>query len=310
METVAYTPPRLVWSNGLQLCTDAFGDPTAEPLVLVMGLGAQMIQWDDAFCEALATRGFYVVRFDNRDVGESTHLSGGTRLGLGRFLAHRFLGASIDAPYKLRDMADDLVGLIAALGFESAHVVGASMGGMIAQEAAMAYPERVRSLVSIMSTTGDPKLPGPTRAAQALLRMAPPKTREEYIKHFVHNWRVMRVGSFPEDEARDLELGARSYDRGLNPAGVGRQFRAILASGSRKERLASLRVPTLVLHGAVDPLIRVEAGRDTAASIPGARLHIVEDMGHAIPRPMWSVVLDAIAQHAHAAFPVASQAAR
>lgn len=307
-----YSPPRLLWSNGLQLCTDSFGDPRAEPLVLVMGLGAQMIQWDDEFCAQLAARGFWVIRFDNRDVGKSTRMSGESRLGLGRFLAHRFLGTSIHASYTLRDMADDLVGLIAALGLESAHVVGVSMGGMIAQEAAMAYPEGVRSLVSIMSTTGDPKLPGPTRAAQALLLMAPPKTREEYIRHFVRNWQVMRVGSFPEDDARDLELGARSYDRGLNPAGVGRQFRAILASGSRKRRLASLRVPTLVLHGSVDPLIRVEAGKDTAASIPGARLQIVEGMGHAIPMPLWNTVLDAIAGHAQgvAVVRVAGAAAR
>lgn len=290
--------PRTVWSNGIQICYQSFGDPSAAPMILVMGLGAQMLQWDDEFCVQLAARGFWVVRFDNRDVGQSTHLSGGSRLRLGEFLAYRYFGRPVDAPYKLRDMADDLVGLIGALGLQSAHVVGVSMGGMIAQEAAMAYPARIRTLTSMMSTTGDPKLPGPTRAAQALLLSAPPKTRDEFIRHFVRNWKVMRGGSFPRDEARDLSLAARIYDRGLNPAGVGRQLRAIFASGSRKQRLAALRVPTLVVHGSIDPLIRPAAGKDTAATIPGAKLLMVEGMGHAIPMPMWNTVLDAIAAHA------------
>ena len=292
-----HSPPRTVASNGLQLCVETFGDPESEPIVLVMGLGAQMIQWDDDFCAQLAERGFWVIRFDNRDVGKSTSLSGGTRLGVTELLKHRFFGSAVDAPYRLHDMAEDLVGLIQALGLESAHVVGVSMGGMIAQEAALTHPERVRSLTSIMSTTGDPKLPGPTRAVQALLFKAPPKTRAEYVRHFLHNWQVMRVGSFPEDDTRDLALAERSFDRGLNPAGVGRQFRAILASGSRKDRLASLRVPTLVIHGTVDPLIRPEAGKATAAAIPGAKLLLIEGMGHAIPTPMWKTVLDAIAAH-------------
>jgi len=298
-----HSPPRTVWSNGIQICFDTFGDESAEPLLLVMGLGAQMIQWDDEFCAQLAARGFWVIRYDNRDVGKSTHLSGGKRLGLAEFLGHQLFHNPVDAVYTLRDMADDLVGLMAAIGIDSAHVVGVSMGGMIAQEAALAYPERIRSLTSVMSTTGEPGLPGPTRAAQALLLKAPPKTREEFVRHFVHNWQVMRVGSFPEDDARDLRLAERTFDRGLNPAGVGRQLRAILAAESRKERLASLRVPTLVLHGAVDPLIRLAAGQATAAAIPGATLVVIEGMGHAIPLRLWTKVLDAIAAHAHAQAP-------
>jgi pimeloyl-ACP methyl ester carboxylesterase len=293
------TDPQTLWSNGIQLCYQAFGDLDDPPMILVMGLGAQMIQWDDEFCAQLAARGFWVVRFDNRDVGKSTHMTGGSRLRLTEYLAHRFFHRPVAAPYTLRDMADDLVGLITGLGLESAHVVGVSMGGMIAQEAAMAYPARIRTLTTMMSTTGNPRLPGPTRAAQALLFAAPPKTKGEFIRHFVRNWKVMRVGGFPQDDARDLALAARTFDRGLNPAGVGRQFRAILAGGSRKERLGALRVPTLVLHGTVDPLIRPEAGKDTAAAIPGAKLVMIEGMGHAIPISMWNQVLGAIAEHAY-----------
>ena len=198
-------------------------------------------------------------------------------------------------------MAKDTAGLMDALGIKSAHLVGASMGGMIAQEIAISFPQRVRSLTSIMSTTGNPKLPPPTREAMAMLMAPPPTTREEYLERFAKTWKVLRVGSFPEDEARDLERAERCFERGLNPAGVGRQLRAILASGSRKERLHAVKAPTLVIHGTVDPLVRPAGGKDTAASIPGARLLMIEGMGHAIPIPMWPQIIDAIDKHAHGA---------
>jgi pimeloyl-ACP methyl ester carboxylesterase len=201
----------------------------------------------------------------------------------------------------LIDMAKDTVGLMDVLGIKSAHLVGASMGGMIAQEVALSFPARVRSLTSIMSTTGNPKVPPPTREAAAMLMAPPPATKEEYFERFAKTWKVLRVGSFPEDEALDRSRAERNYERGLNPAGVGRQLRAVLASGSRKERLHSLKAPTLVIHGTVDPLVRPEGGKDTAASIPGAKLLMIEGMGHALPIPTWPQIIDAIDKHAHGA---------
>jgi pimeloyl-ACP methyl ester carboxylesterase len=301
VNSLAHQPPQTVRANGIDICYEIFGDPDAEPMVLIMGLGAQMIHWDDDFCRQLAARGFRVIRFDNRDIGKSGKLSGGKRLSPVELLKLRFLKIPVAAPYKLNDMAQDVIGLMDALKIRTAHLVGASMGGMIAQEIAITFPERVRSLTSIMSTTGNPKVPGPTREAAAML-MAPPATeREEYLERFAQTWKVLRVGSFPEDEALDRSRAERTFERGLNPAGVGRQLRAILASGSRKERLASVKAPTLVIHGTVDPLVRPEGGQDTAASIPGAKLLMVEGMGHALPIPMWPQIIDAIDQHAHAA---------
>ena len=301
MNVSAHQPPQIARANGIDLCYEIFGDASAEPMLLIMGLGAQMILWDDDFCRQLAARGFRVIRFDNRDIGKSSHLSGGKRLTAVELLKLRFLKIPVAAPYKLRDMAEDVTGLMDVLGIKSAHLVGASMGGMIAQEIAISFPQRVRSLTSIMSTTGNPKLPAPTREAAAMLMAPPPATREEYFVRFAQTWKVLRVGSFPEDEAHDRSRAERSFERGLNPAGVGRQLRAILASGSRKERLRQVKAPTLVIHGTVDPLVRPEGGKDTAASIPGAKLLMIEGMGHAIPLPMWAQVIGAIDKHAHAA---------
>jgi pimeloyl-ACP methyl ester carboxylesterase len=175
------------------------------------------------------------------------------------------------------------------------------MGGMIAQEVAITFPERVRSLTSIMSTTGNPKLPGPTREAAAMLMAPPPNTKEEFLTRFAQTWKLLRVGSFPEDEALDRSRAERVFERGLNAAGVGRQLRAILASGSRKQRLRAVKAPTLVIHGTVDPLVHPDGGKDTAASIPGAKLLMIKGMGHAIPIPMWPEIIDAIDKHAHGA---------
>ena len=299
MTAVPHQPPQMARANGIELCYEIFGAPDAEPLLLIMGLGAQMIHWDDDFCRQLAARGFRVIRFDNRDIGKSSQLKGGGRIGALEFLKLRMFKIPVAAPYKLRDMATDVVGLLDALGIRSAHIVGASMGGMIAQELAIVFPERVRSLTSIMSTTGNPKLPGPTREASALLLAAPVTERDAFIERFVQTWKLLRVGSFPQDEALDRERAIRTFERGLHPAGVSRQLRAILASGSRKERLAAVKAPTLVIHGDVDPLVRPEAGKDTAASIPGAKLVMVEGMGHALPIALWPQIIDAIDTHAH-----------
>ncbi|MGH6703314.1 MAG: alpha/beta fold hydrolase [Bradyrhizobium sp.] len=307
MSASVHQPPQIARANGIELCYEIFGKPDAEPMILIMGLGAQMIHWDDDFCRQLAARGFRVIRFDNRDIGKSSKLSGGKRLTAVELLKLRFLKIPVEAPYRLHDMALDVIGLMNVLGINSAHLVGASMGGMIAQEIAISFPERVRSLTSIMSTTGNPKVPQPTREATAVLMAPPPASKEEYFVRHAQTWKVLRAGSFPEDEALDRARAERTFERGLNPAGVGRQLRAILASGSRKKRLASVKAPTLVIHGTVDPLVRPEGGRDTAASIPGARLLMIEGMGHALPIRMWPQIIDAIDKHAHAARAKAAQ---
>jgi len=301
VSSIAHQGPQIARANGIDICYEIFGDPKAQPMLLIMGLGAQMVLWDDDFCEQLAARSFRVIRFDNRDIGQSSKLTGGTRLSPLELLKLRFLKIPVAAPYKLTDMARDTTGLMDVLGIRSAHLVGASMGGMIAQEIAISDAERVRSLTSIMSTTGNPKVPPPTREAAALLMAPPPATKEEYLVRFAQTWKLLRVGSFPEDEARDRDRAERIYARGLNPAGVGRQLRAILASGNRKERLRQVKAPTLVIHGTVDPLVRPEGGKDTAASIPGAKLLMIEGMGHAIPVPIWPRIIDAIATHAKGA---------
>jgi pimeloyl-ACP methyl ester carboxylesterase len=301
VNSLAHQPPQIARANGIDLCYEIFGEADAEPMLLIMGLGAQMIQWDDNFCRQLADRGFRVIRFDNRDIGKSSKLSGGKRLTPFELLKLRFLKIPVAAPYKLSDMARDTIGLMDALKIRSAHLVGVSMGGMIAQEIAITFPERVRSLTSIMSTTGNPKVPPPTRQATAMLMAPPVTTKQEYLERFAQTWKILRVGSFPEDEALDRTRAERNFERGLDPAGVGRQLRAILASGSRKQRLGSVKAPTLVIHGTLDPLVRPEGGQDTAASIPGAKLLMIEGMGHALPIPMWPQIIDAIDQHAHAA---------
>ncbi|MGJ4895038.1 alpha/beta fold hydrolase [Bradyrhizobium oligotrophicum] len=301
MTATAHQPPQTVRANGIDICYEIFGDPAAPPLMLIMGLGGQMIIWYDEFCEQLASRGFRVIRFDNRDIGQSSKLHGGRRLTPFELIKLRFFNIPVSAPYKLLDMAKDTVGLMDALDIKSAHLVGASMGGMIAQEIAISFPHRVRSLTSIMSTTGNPRIPPPTREVAMLLMAPPPKTKDEYIKRFQKTWKALRVGSFPEDEANDVALAERCFARGINPAGVGRQLRAILASGSRKPRLHLVTAPTLVIHGKVDPLVHPTAGKDTAESIPNAKLLMIDGMGHATPRPMWPQIIDAIAEHAHGA---------
>ena len=288
-------------TNGVELCYDIFGDANAEPMVLIMGLGAQMIFWDDDFCKELAGRGFRVVRFDNRDIGLSTKMSGGKPLTAIDFLKLRIFKIPPQASYRLWDMANDVIGLMDLLGIKKAHIVGLSMGGAIAQEIAMNHPNRVLSLTSIMATSGNPKLPNPTKEAMAMLVAPAPKTKDEYFARFAANWKILRGASFPADEAKDHARAERTYARGLNPAGVGRQLRAIMASGDRTSRLRGVKARTLVIHGTIDPLVPPEHGKAVAGTIPGAKLLLIEGMGHALPMPMWPIVIGAIADHAHQA---------
>ncbi|GAC1576437.1 MAG: alpha/beta hydrolase [Candidatus Elarobacter sp.] len=297
--------PAFARANGIDLCYETFGDPASPPLVLIMGLASQMILWDDEFCAQLAARGFHVIRFDNRDIGKSTRLAKARTPKFAEMLLAQVTRLRIGAPYTLRDMAADTVGLLDALGIASAHVVGASMGGAIAQEVAIAYPARVRSLTSIMSTTGDPKLPKPTRAALAVLAKKVPLDRTGYVREYVATWSVLSGNHFPFDRERTARQGATGYDRGINPPGVARQMMAMVVSGNRKKALRAVRIPTLVIHGTADPLVPFEAGEDTARAIPGARLLLIEGMGHAFPREVWPRIIDAIARHALGAEPAA-----
>jgi len=285
-------------ANGIQLCYETFGDPANPPMVLIMGLAAQMIVWDDEFCTLLAARGFWVVRFDNRDIGMSTRFPKARTPRFAELMLAQATRIKFRVPYTLRDMAADTVGLMDALGIRSAHVVGASMGGAIAQEIAILYPSRVRSMTSIMSSTGDPKLPGPKPRALAVLAKKVPLDREGYIREYVHTWSVLAGDHFPFNAERTARQGAASYDRGINPPGVARQLLAIIASGNRRKALRGVTVPTLVIHGTADPLVPDDGGRDTSATIPGARLLLIEGMGHSFPREVWPRIIDAIAAHA------------
>ncbi len=289
--------PRVA-TNGLELEMESFGRESDPALLLVMGLGAQMILWDEAFCEALAGRGFRVIRFDNRDVGLSTRLSSAGMPNVMAALAAMASGQPVPAPYTLSDMADDTAGLLDALDIGAAHVVGASMGGMIAQTLAIRHPKRVRTLTSIMSTTGNPGLPQATPDAMRVLLTPAPSDRERLIEHTVEVWRVIGSPGFPFDEAMVRDRAARGFDRGVSPEGQARQLVAILASGNRKPALANVRIPALVIHGDADPLVPIAGGRDTAEAIPGAELLVIEGMGHDLPRQAWPRIVEAIGKHA------------
>ncbi|HUB98897.1 MAG TPA: alpha/beta hydrolase [Solirubrobacterales bacterium] len=279
------------FANGIELCYQEMGEPDGEPLVLVMGLATQMIAWDPGFCSLLADSDFRVIRFDNRDVGRSTKIDTAGVPSRIDMLA----GRRATAPYLLRDMARDTFGLMDHLGIESAHVAGASMGGMIAQTMAIERPERVRSAVSIMSTTGSRWVGLPSFRAFSAMLAKPPRNRDEMIQRTIRTFKVIGSPGFAFDEERVRDIAGRSYDRGHSSAGVARQLHAILASGDRTRSLRELDLPATVIHGGSDPLIRPSGGRATAKAIPGARLRIIDGMGHDLPREVWPQVAEEIA---------------
>jgi len=286
--------PRLK-SNGLELEYGTFGDRAARPLLLVMGLGTQMIAWDQEFCEQLAARGHYVIRFDNRDIGLSSKLDAFQPPNLIEMQMKMAAGESVEVPYHLSDMADDAVGVLDALEIEAAHIVGASMGGMIVQTMAIEHPDRVASLTSIMSTPGDPKVGRATPEAIEALLAPQPEDRDEYIETFMlaEVWQSKKY--FDPVAAR--QLGADSFDRNYYPEGATRQMAAVYATGDRSTGLAALDLPTLVIHGRDDTLIQPDGGERTAELVPGARLLFVSDMGHDLPAPLWPVIAEAIGGH-------------
>ena len=285
----------------VELVYEAIGDPGNPTLLLVMGLGMQLIHWDLEFCEGLAERGFQVIRFDNRDAGLSTKIDAPVP-NVRRAMA----GLRIQAPYLLSDMADDSFGLLDQLGIERAHVAGVSMGGMIAQTMAIRQPERVLSLGSIMSTTGDRRVGTPKLRVWSVLMRRAPEDRDAYIEYFVRVFRMIGSPAYRSDDADMRERAAATYDRCHHPAGTARQLAAIFASGSRSAALRRLDVPAVVIHGKRDPLIPFRAGVATAKAIPGAELLAFPGMGHDLPRELWPRFTDALTRNAdRAATPAA-----
>jgi pimeloyl-ACP methyl ester carboxylesterase len=282
-----------VKANGIEIAFETFGPADARPLLLVMGLGAQMLVWHDDFCAALVDRGFHVVRFDNRDAGLSTHIRDAPPADVMAAMS----GDTSSAAYTLDDMADDAVGLLDELAIDRAHVVGASMGGMIAQTVAIRHPRRVRSLTSIMSTP-TPGIGAPTPAAAAALMAPPPTGRAEAVERALSASKVIGSPGYPADEEWIAESAGLAFDRAFDPAGVSRQLVAIHASGDRRDALAAVAVPTLVVHGADDPLVQPAGGEATAAAVPDAELMVIPGMGHNLPRQVWPQIVDAITRNA------------
>jgi pimeloyl-ACP methyl ester carboxylesterase len=279
--------------NGIEIEYGTFGDASARPLVLIAGLGGEMVDWADEFCGQLAGHGFYVVRFDNRDSGLSTQIEGGPAPDV----VAAYFGDKATVSYSLEDMAADTAALMDYLAMDSAHLVGASMGGMIAQLVAIHLPDRVRSLCSIMSTTGDRSVGQPT--AEALTMMArPPSTAEEAVEASVLAHKLSGSPGYPVDEEEIRREAERHFQRGFCPDGVGRQLCAILAAEDRTAALAEIRVPTLVIHGSEDTLVTPSGGEATAKAVPGAELVTIEGMGHELPSGAWPRLIEAIVANA------------
>jgi pimeloyl-ACP methyl ester carboxylesterase len=285
-------------ANGIQVEVEVSGDPAAPAVLLIMGLGMQLIAWPPAFVQALEDAGFRVVRFDNRDIGLSQHFD---HLGVPNLLwaslKHR-LGLPIRAPYTVHDMAADSLGVLDALGIEKAHVVGVSMGGMIAQRVALAAPQRVLSLASIMSSSGARELPGPhPRVLKALLSRPQRPGEEGIVDHYIKLFKVIGSPAFPMDDAALRERILLGTRRSFHPAGTVRQMVAIAADNTRAAELAQLKMPVLVMHGKDDPLVPFACGQDTARRIPGAKMHGIEGMGHDLPPGVVERLLEPLISH-------------
>jgi len=279
--------------RGITLCYETFGDSSDPAALLIMGLGTQMVAWQDDFCSQLAARGLYVVRFDNRDIGRSTHLQGPPPS-----LTQLLRGSGDAARYTLADMAEDAAGLLSELGLAPAHVIGASQGGMIAQALATRHPAQVRSLVSLMSSTGGRWVGRPALSSYPIFIRKAPRERAAFIEYAVRMFTKVGSRGMPQDTDGVRKIAALSFDRELDRTGSGRQLAAIIASGDRTAELRHITAPTLVIHGTADSLVSPSGGRATARAIPGAKLMMIEGMGHDLPRVLWPRLIDAFATHA------------
>jgi pimeloyl-ACP methyl ester carboxylesterase len=281
-------------ANGIDIEYETFGDPADPVMLLIMGLGGQLIVWDDELCDQLAAHGFRVIRFDNRDVGLSTKIEEAPVPDIMAVVQ----GDRSSVAYSLEDMAADSTGLLDALGIDRAHVVGVSMGGMIAQVVAIEHPDRVLSLASIMSTTGDPSVGAPTPEAMTVLMRPPTQERDEVIEREVEATKVIGSPGFPFDEERTRRRAAEKFDRSFYPEGVARQVAAVVAASDRTERLTHLDLPTVVIHGTGDPLVTPSGGEATAKAIPDSELIMIEGMGHELPPGAWPTVVEAVVGNA------------
>jgi pimeloyl-ACP methyl ester carboxylesterase len=286
-------------ANGIRIEYDTIGNPSAPPLLLIMGLGGQLIHWDEGFCRQLADKGHFIIRFDNRDVGLSTKFDEAGLPDMAKLFESIGQGKTLETSYRLEDMADDAAGLLDALDIQKAHICGSSMGGMIAQTLAIRHPERLLSLISIYSTTGNPDLPPPQPEGMAALMTPPPAERQAFIEYNIKTMQAIAGSGFPFDEQFIRNISAQAYDRAFYPPGVGRQMMAVIAQENRRPALAAVAVPTLVIHGTADPLVPAAHGKDTADAISGAQLLLIEGMGHDLPHTNgpWPQVIDAIAAH-------------
>jgi pimeloyl-ACP methyl ester carboxylesterase len=299
-----------VQANGITIEYEEFGPPDAPMILLIMGLGMQLVAWPNSFCEGLAARGFRVVRFDNRDAGLSSRMPSAGRLATRAMMMRALFRLPVRPPYTLDDMAADTVGLLDVLGIGKAHMVGASMGGMIAQIVAIEHPERVKSLTSIMSTSGDPALPGPKgNVLRALIRPRP-RSESMAIRRMIEFFHLVGGSGYPPTKAELQAKVERSVRRSYRPDGLARQLVAIQTAPSRVRTLRRVKAPTLVLHGSEDPLIPMAGGEDTASNIPGARLRIVPGMGHFLPEALIPLLVDEIAGHCLEAEDAARSGAR
>jgi pimeloyl-ACP methyl ester carboxylesterase len=279
---------RTVTIGEVEICFETLGDPSGRPLLLIMGLGGPLIWWDDQFCRLLVDRGFHVIRYDNRDCGRSQRMTGRANV------LRAYLRAGARAPYSLDDMADDAAGLLDDLGIAQAHVTGVSMGGMIAQSLAIRHPDRVASLVSISSTTGARRVGWTDPRLLRLLFAQTVRTREEYLALAELTFRRIGSPSYPFSAERLAARASATYERGLNRAGTLRQIAALLSARDRSPELRRLKIPALVIHGTVDPLVHVSGGRATARAIPGAELMLVPGMGHDLPPELWPLFVEGI----------------
>jgi pimeloyl-ACP methyl ester carboxylesterase len=300
LNTITHHPEQLVATNNIDINYDSFGDKSHPAIILIMGLATQMIYWNEQFCKLLASQGYWVIRFDNRDNGKSTWLDSIPPPSSLALLTNAVFKRPLGAVYLLSDMMKDTVGLLDALHLESAHIVGASMGGMIAQEIAINHPHRVKSLTSIMSTTGNKRLPKPSTAFSFKMLKRPPKDVNKAVTYGMHVWRMIQGDHYPFDQQKVLGLITRALQRGFNPAGNTRQLAAILDSPDRTRALNTLTVPSLIIHGEDDPLVLVACGYATAKAIPNAKIKTYPSMGHTIPSQLYDDITKQILEHINA----------
>jgi pimeloyl-ACP methyl ester carboxylesterase len=285
--------------DGVDICYQTFGSPDDDPLLLVMGLGGPMTWWDERLCRQLVEAGFYVIRYDNRDIGRSTRMNGPVSVGR---LARAFLGLRVRTTYTLDDMARDALGLLDHLGIPAAHLWGVSMGGMIAQTMAVTHPERVLSLTSMMSTTGARSV-GYQHPALLPIFLTRSGDRDGYVEASVRTWRIIGSPGYPHGEEDVRRRAAETFDRGVSPHGTGRQILAVLTQPDRTRDLRRVSVPTLVIHGLADKMIHVSGGRATSLAVPQSELLLIHGLGHDIPESLWPTLVRSVRRNADRATP-------